>query len=63
MSRRTSETSLGKWLGRAQKGSLWLGYAGPSIEKQKTSRESAKTEADSLEEEQFGKLGEEKKSQ
>ena len=28
-SKRTSETPQGTWLGGAQKGSLWLCYAGP----------------------------------
>ena len=40
------------WLGGARKGSIWLCYAGPLAERQKT-------KADSLGEEQLGKLGEE----
>ena len=35
-SRRTSETLLSTWIGRAQRGSLWLCYAGPLAEKQKS---------------------------
>ena len=35
-SRRTSVTPQGTWLGRAQKGSLWLCYAEPLAEKQKS---------------------------
>ena len=31
-----SETSQGTWLGGAQKGSLWLCYAGPLAEKRKS---------------------------
>ena len=34
--RRTSETPQGTWLGVAQKGSLWLCYAGPLAEKRKS---------------------------
>ena len=33
--RRTSETPQDTWLGGAQKGSLWLCYAGPLAEKHK----------------------------
>ena len=32
----TSETPLGTWLGGAQRGSLWLCYAGPLAEKRKS---------------------------
>ena len=35
-SKRTSETPQGTWLGGAQRGSLWLCYAGPLAEKQKS---------------------------
>ena len=35
-SRRTSETPLGTWLDKSQKGSLWLCYAGPLAEKRKS---------------------------
>ena len=35
-SKRTSETPQGMWLGRAQRGSLWLWYAGPLAEKRKS---------------------------
>ena len=36
VSRRTSETPLGMWLGGARKGSLWLCYAGSLVERQKS---------------------------
>ena len=35
-SRRTSETLQGTWIGGAQKGSLWLCYAGSLGEKRKS---------------------------
>ena len=35
-SKRTSETSQGTWLGGAQRGSLWLCYAGPLVEERKS---------------------------
>ena len=35
-SRRTSETPQGTWLGGAQRGSLWLCYAGPLTEEWKS---------------------------
>ena len=35
-SKRTSETPQGTWFGGAQRGSLWLCYAGPLAEKRKS---------------------------
>ena len=50
------------WLGRAQRGSLWLCYAGPLAEKQKSEISGKRHRLkpiNSLGEEQLGKLGEE----
>ena len=59
-SKRTSETPHGTWLSRSWKDSLWLCYAGSFTGRQKSgiSGVGKDPKADSLEEEQLGKIGE-----
>ena len=57
MSKRTGETHQGMWLGKAEKDSFRLG------DKKWDLGQLTKTEADSLAQEQLGKLGEEEMHQ
>ena len=58
-SRKRNETPHGTWLDGAWKGGLWFCYARSLAWKQKIGILDTKTEADSLGEEQLGKLREE----
>ena len=57
----TSKTPQGRWLGGAQRGSLWLRYAEPLAEKRKSgiSGKRHRPKPDSLGKEQLRKLGDE----
>ena len=60
-SKRTSETPQGTWLGEAQRGSLWLCYAGPLAKKRKSeiSGNPHRPKPIPWEKNSWGKLGEE----
>ena len=60
-SERTSETPQGTWLGGAQKGSLWLCYAGPLADKRKSGISGKRHRPKPIpwEKNSWGKLGKE----